>query len=179
MESLSLSRLCWLYARVGNLTFGGGDPTMAALQAETVMARGWLSREQYALVYGLARVTPGTNILAFCAGSAWRMLGWPGAIGGVLAVSLPSSLVVVWFTHAYQSLRSNALAMAAVDGTLAAAAGMMAAGAWQLLRPHLTKRRWLRTTLLYGASLALTLGFSVPPVPLLGAAFALGLAWEK
>ena len=70
----SLRRLFLIYARVSNLTFGGGDPTMAALQSELVASRGWLSPDKYALVYGLARITPGTNILAFCAGTAWYLM---------------------------------------------------------------------------------------------------------
>ncbi len=179
MEPLSLGRLTALFTRVGNLTFGGGDPTMAALQAEMVIARGWMPREQYALIYGLARVVPGTNLLAFCAGAGWRLLGWPGAIGAVMGVAMPSSFLVVLFTQSYQLLRSNPLAVAAIEGTLAAASGMMAAAVWQLLRPHLKSRRWPRTVLLYAASLVLSFSFSLPPVPLLGAAFAVGLVWEQ
>jgi len=55
MPPASLKRLTWIFLRVGNLTFGGGDPTMAALQSELVVTRRWLSAEQYALIYGLAR----------------------------------------------------------------------------------------------------------------------------
>jgi chromate transporter len=179
MEPLSLARMTALFTRVGNLTFGGGDPTMAALQAELIASRGWLSREQYGLIYGLARVIPGTNLLAFCAGAGWRMLGWPGAVGAVMGVAAPSAFLVVMFTHWYQALRANPLAMAAVEGTLAAAAGMMAAAVWQLLRPHLKRGRWVRASILYAASLALSFGLGVSPVPLLAGAFAAGLVWEQ
>src|SRR5580692_118610 len=98
MASLSLRRLSLICLRVSNLTFGGGDPTMAALQSELVTRHGWLSPEKYGLIYALARLTPGTNILAFCAGSAWDLKGWPGAILGVLAATVPSAAAVVLFT---------------------------------------------------------------------------------
>lgn len=179
MEPLSLGRLTALFTRVGNLTFGGGDPTMAALQAEMITSRGWMSREQYALIYGLARVVPGTNLLAFCAGAGWRLLGWPGAVGAVMGVAMPSAFLVVLFTHSYQMLRSSPLAVAAIEGTLAAAAGMMAAGVWQLLRPHLKPGCRSRTVLLYAVSLVLSFGFGLAPIPLLGGAFAIGLVWEQ
>src|SRR5579872_3489231 len=69
MSRISFKPFLWIFLRVGNLTFGGGDPTMAALQSELVHTRGWLTAEQYALIYGLARITPGTNLLAFSAAS--------------------------------------------------------------------------------------------------------------
>ena len=76
MPQPSLRRLTSIFFRVGNLTFGGGDPTMAALQSELVATRRWLDEEQYGLIYGLARITPGTNLLAFCAAAGWLIAGW-------------------------------------------------------------------------------------------------------
>src|SRR5678815_5612358 len=68
MTPFSLRRFALLLLRVANLTFGGGDPTMAALHRELVVKRGWLPPDRYGLIYSLARATPGTNLLAFCAG---------------------------------------------------------------------------------------------------------------
>ena len=87
MSALSLRRLLFLSLRVGNSTFGGGEPTMAVFQRELVGRRGWLSPEQYGLAYGLARVTPGTNVLAFCAAAGWQLLKWPGALAVVLGLA--------------------------------------------------------------------------------------------
>ena len=44
MPPVSLKRLTWIFVRVGNLTFGGGDPTMAALQSELVVTRALAER---------------------------------------------------------------------------------------------------------------------------------------
>src|SRR6266545_4318631 len=106
MPKLSLARLTGIYLRVGNLTFGGGDPTMAALQNELVVRHGWLTPEKYALTYALARITPGTNVLAFCAGSGWYILGWRGAAAAVLAASLPSAIFTVLLTAGYDAARA-------------------------------------------------------------------------
>src|SRR5882724_10401494 len=125
-----------LFLRVANLTFGGGDPTMAALQRELVVTRGWMTADQYGLIYSLARATPGTNVLAFCAGVGWQLARFRGALAAVLSASVPCAAAVVWFTFAYTRLQSNPRAMAAIGGTLAAAVGMMAAAAFQLLRPR-------------------------------------------
>ena len=64
MSRVSLKSLTWIFLRVGNLTFGGGDPTMAALQSELVGSRRWLSAEQYALIYALARITPASPLFS-------------------------------------------------------------------------------------------------------------------
>jgi len=47
VTSFSIRRLALLFLRVGNLTFGGGDPTMAALHRELVVSRGWLHIELF------------------------------------------------------------------------------------------------------------------------------------
>jgi chromate transporter len=177
MERL-LYRLFLIFLRVSNLTFGGGDPTMAALHAELVAARGWLSGEKYALIFALARITPGTNLLAFCAGAGWALSGWAGAVLSVLAATLPSAVVVLFLAVGYEAWKSNALAMAAIAGSLAAAVGMMATGAWQLLWPHLGSRRWWRTAIVFGASLLLSLKFSLSPIQVLALAAITGLLWR-
>jgi chromate transporter len=174
----SLRRLFVIYARVGNLTFGGGDPTMAALESELVASRGWLSPEKYALVYGLARITPGTNILAFCAGTAWELRGWPGALLAVFGATVPSAIVVVMLTAGFESVKQNTRAMAAVAGTLAAAVGMMAVSAWQLVAPQLRRRRVLRAVVFVAASLLLSYGLGMSPVAVLGLAALAGYFWR-
>ena len=178
MPPVSLKRLTWIFVRVGNLTFGGGDPTMAALQSELVATRRWLSAEQYALIYGLARITPGTNLVAFSAAAAWQILGWLAAILAVVAMTVPPSVAVVLLTSGYQAFHSNPLAMAAIGGTLAAASGMMATAAWQLLRPEVRAGRRLRAAVLFLASLGASLGFSMSPIAVLGLAAVVGMVWR-
>src|SRR5260370_1779201 len=136
MTSFSVRRFALLFLRVVNLTYGGGDPTMAALYRELVVSRKWITPEQYGLIYSLARATPGTNLLAFCAGVGWQLARFRGALAAVLSASIPCAIAVVWFTYAYTLWRSNALAMSAIGGTLAAAVGMMAAASFQLIRPR-------------------------------------------
>jgi chromate transporter len=176
-----LSRMTALYLRVSNLTFGGGDPTMAALYTELVERRRWLSAETYGLVYALARITPGTNMLAFCAGTAWAVLGWRAAVLAVVAATVPASIVVVLLTVGYGALQHHPRAMAAIGGTLAAAVGMMATSAWQLLASHLTAHGWrraLRAIALAGAALLLAVA-GIAPIGILALAGAVGFAWPS
>jgi chromate transporter len=182
MNSFSLGRLTGVFARVGNLTFGGGDPTVAALYSELVTSRRWLAPETYGLVYALARITPGTNVLAFCAGAAWELAGWAGALLAVLAATLPSAVCVVLLTLGYEAWKHNAVAMAAIAGTLAAAVGLMATSAWQLLAPSIATRDWrsmARGLMIAGAALWLPLQFHTSPVAVLGLAALAGFLWQE
>jgi chromate transporter len=179
MKSLSLPRLAGIYLRLGNLTFGGGDPTMAALYSELVKSRGWLTQEKYAVIYALARITPGTNILAFCAGSGWTLAVLPGAVVAVLATSVPCSLIAILLTFSYEAGNSGP-ARAAIGGTLAAAVGMTGTNAWQLLAPQIatrSRRRALRALTIACASLLLSFRFNVSPVQVLGLAALAGFLW--
>src|SRR5207237_2509210 len=164
MTSFSLRRFALLCLRVANLTFGGGEPTMSVFFRELVVSRDWLTRERYALIYSLARATPGTNILAFCAGVGWEVARWRGALVAVLSASIPCAAAVVWFTYAYILWRSKPLAMSAIGGTLAAAVGMMAAAAFQLLRPRWKPGSRFRAATLFAAGFLLSFGLTLPPI---------------
>src|ERR1700678_3574384 len=111
-----------LFFRVGVTVFGGGDPTIAILQRE-FYRRDWLSPEKFGIAFGLARLTPGTNVLAFCAAAGWYLLGLPAAPAAVLAVTIPASVLVVWLTPAYDLTGFYPLAQPPANALVPAAIG--------------------------------------------------------
>ena len=147
---------------------------MSAFYREFVERRGWLTREQYATAYALARVTPGTNLLAFSAGAGFLLHGLLGAIAAVIAISVPSSLLVVWISAGYQAGRVNPWVAAVVGGIIASAIGMMLASAWQLVQPRIRDGQWLRSLLLVaGAMFGLSV-FHITPIVILLVAGLIG-----
>src|SRR5207237_1262734 len=94
----SLGAIAGLFLRAGNLTFGGGHVITATLQRELVNRLGWLTLDQYGLAQSLAKITPGTGILAFCAATAWMLRRWTGALVAVVVASAPSAVFVVRLT---------------------------------------------------------------------------------
>ncbi len=176
--TLSLWKLFILHLKVGNTVFGGGDPTLAALHSEIVTNRKWISRERYSTVFALARITPGTNLLAFCAGISWELLGWAGAIASLLAMTAPAALVILLLTREYDIVKSNGAAMAMIGALMAAAVGMMAAAGWQLARPYMDRKRGLYAAALVTGAMVLSLGFSVSPVQILALGGAAGYIWQ-
>lgn len=179
MMSALPARLAVVFLRIGNLTFGGGDPTMAALQRELVDRRGWLTTEQYGLLFALARITPGTNVLAFCAGAGWRILGWRGAVLAVLCASGPSAILAVWLLSAYRAGASNFVVAAAMAGISAAIVGVMMAGAWLLVKPQFRGGNRLRPVAITGAAFVLAAVLAWPPVPILALAALAGWLWKE
>jgi chromate transporter len=178
VERPSLYRLFLTYLRLSNLTFGGGDAIMAAIYSELVTVRKWLSQEGYAIAYALARITPGTNVLALCAGSAWKIRSWPGAVAAVLAASVPSGIVVMLFTAGYGALQSSAAARGAIAGTMAATVAIMGTAACNLLRPYLDRTRWIPAVVIASASFVLLQWFAMTPIRVLGLAALTGTIWR-
>ena len=140
---------------------------------------GWLTLDQYGLAQSLAKITPGTGILAFCAATAWMLRRWSGALIAVVVASAPSAVFVVLLTWMFTSLTGNRPAQAVLASVLAAAVGMMWAAAWLIVQPMLTPTAWLRTTVMVvGAFLALW-RWSVSPIEILAAAALIGAVWSS
>jgi chromate transporter len=173
-----LAALTSLFARVGVTVFGGGDPTIAILQRE-FFRRGWLSPEKFAIAFGLARLTPGTNVLAFCAAAGWYILGLAGALAAVFAVTIPPSVLVVWITRAYDLTARSALARSIASALLAAAVGTMIGAALLLVRTQTTRARWLKPLVISIGAFLLASFIKLTPLPIIGIAAVAGFFWVE
>ncbi len=173
-----LTSLTRLFARVGVTVFGGGDPTIAILQREFYQ-RAWLSPEKFAVAFGLARLTPGTNVLAFCAAAGWYILGFAGALAAVLAITIPASVLVVWLTRAYDLTTRYALARAIANAMVAAAVGTMVGAALLLVRAQCTRGRWLRPTAIASGAFVLAYFVKLSPLQVIGLAALAGFFWAE
>lgn len=172
----TLAEITRLFGTYGNIAFGGGNPTMAVLQREMIDRRKWLSVDEVGVAYGLARVTPGTNLLAFCAATGWLLRGVGGATVALLAASLPCSVIATLITALYELWSGNRIIAAALNGAMAGAVAVMAAAGWTLVRPYLRLVPRLQAALLVAGSFVLGL-FSVAPLRVLLLAAAVGLIW--
>ncbi len=179
MTGIRLRALAATYFKIGNTTFGGGDPTMLALKHDLMDNKRLLTPEQFALTFTLSRVTPGTNMLAFCAATGYLLRGWWGAIVAVAAIAVPSSMLAVIVSGAFESWMSNAYGAAAINATLAAAVGMMFAGAWMIVKPHLRAGAWTRTLVILSGAFGLTWWVHLTPLQVIGIAAVVGAFWRE
>ncbi len=173
-----LTTLTRLFARVGVTVFGGGDPTIAILQREFYQ-RQWLSPEKFAIAFGLARLTPGTNVLAFCAAAGWYIRGLPGALAAVLAITIPASVLVVWLTRAYDLTGRYPLALSIANALVAAAVGTMIGAAVLLVRSQCKRGRWIRPIAISTGAFLLAYVVKLSPLQVIGVAAVAGFFWAE
>jgi chromate transporter len=173
-----LSDVTWLFFRIGNTTFGGGNPTIAVLQRE-FQERGWLTPEQFGIAFALGRVTPGTNLLAFCAAAGYYILGLTGAIAVVLAVTIPSSILVIWLTEVCDEGARHPLAQSIIGATIAAAVGSMIGAALLLVRSEFSKSNWLKPLVVATGAFVLAYVLALSPLAVIGVAALVGFFWVE
>ena len=174
MVPIRLADLVMIFLRAGNLTFGGGDPTVALLHHELVEKRSAITPQQYATCFALARVTPGTNVLAFSAAVAYLMRGWIGAILAVTAGSIPSAFIVLLATKLAVSDHQNLLMQSAIQAIIAAVIGLIAFTVVQMVRPRWNSGERIHVVLIVTLSLAAAAFGLLPPVAILGLAALYG-----
>jgi len=117
------------FYRAGSLVFGGGHVVLPLLQAE-VVPPGWVTTEAFIAGYGAAQAVPGP-LFTFAAylGAVMHQPpnGWSGAAWALVAVFLPSFLLVVGALPFWELLRFRASFQAALRGINAAVVGLLLA----------------------------------------------------
>ena len=121
------------FYRVGSLVFGGGHVVLPLLQAETVDT-GLVDVELFLAGYGATQAVPGP-LFTFAAFLGTAMdTGLPGWLNGLLclvAVFLPSFLLVIGVTPFWEQLRHNRRTQAALAGINAGVVGLLLAALYQ------------------------------------------------
>jgi chromate transporter len=118
-----------VFYRAGSLVFGGGHVVLPLLQAE-VVPRGWVTDETFLAGYGAAQAMPGP-LFAFAAFLGAASVVPPnGLIGGLIcliAIFLPSTLLVTGALPFWDSVRTRPSLRNALAGVNAAVVGLLAA----------------------------------------------------
>jgi chromate transporter len=112
------------------LTFGNGTIMAAVLQNTFVQQRQVLTNEQLLYAFALARVTPGQANL-YVASIAYMLFGFPGAALSMVAIALPSYLMIP-LLRSYEYVRGNAAVHGLARGLACTAVGLLLATTWNL-----------------------------------------------
>jgi chromate transporter len=115
------------FFRVGSLVFGGGHVVLPLLQSE-VVGPGWITNEQFVAGYGAAQAVPGP-LFTFAAYVGTVMgpepNGWTGAMLALVAIFLPSFLLIAGALPFWDLLRSVPVFQSALKGINAAVVGLL------------------------------------------------------
>jgi chromate transporter len=114
----------------GSLVFGGGGHVVLPLLQAAVVPPGWVSNDAFLAGYGAAQAVPGP-LFTFAAYLGAVMRDAPnGSLGALLcliAIFLPSFLLVIGALPFWESLRHMQRARAALAGVNAAVVGLLLA----------------------------------------------------
>jgi chromate transporter len=126
-------RLLDSFYRSGALVFGGGHVVLPLLQAE-VVPPGWVSNDTFLAGYGAAQAVPGP-LFTFAAYLGAVMgptpNGWPGGVLCLVAIFLPSFLLLIGVLPFWDMLRRRAAVQAALLGVNAAVVGLLLAALYR------------------------------------------------
>ena len=126
------------FYRAGSLVFGGGHVVLPLLQAEVVPA-GWVSNDHFLAGYGAAQAVPGPlfTFAAFLgATTTGSPSGWSGAALCLVAIFVPSFLLVCGVLPFWERLRANQSMRAALAGVNAAVVGLLLAALYDPVWTH-------------------------------------------
>lgn len=128
----SLLDLYLCFQGIALRSFGGVLPwTRRALVEE----RQWLSAEEFNDLLGLCQFLPGPNVgnLTIVVGS--RFQGIPGAIAALLGLTAIPVAIVIGLGALYQQYGQIPVVRGIIDGTAAAAAGLIGGMALKMAKP--------------------------------------------
>jgi chromate transporter len=166
------------FYRSGSLVFGGGHVVLPLLQAE-VVPPGWVTNDAFLAGYGAAQAVPGplftfSAYLGTVMGPAPN--GWLGGAICLVAIFLPSFLLLIGVLPFWDSLRRLSAVQSGLRGVNAAVVGLLLAA---LYNPVWTSAIHAPADFAIGIVAFLLLAlWSVPPwlVVVLGALGAAGVA---
>lgn len=117
------------FYRSGSLVFGGGHVVLPLLQAE-VVPTGWVTNDLFMAGYGMANAIPGP-LFTFSAylGAVSKPVpnGWLGGFISLIAVFLPSFLLIIGALPFWEKLRSLPKVRQSILGVNAAVVGILLA----------------------------------------------------
>lgn len=129
----AISRWPWLaqfdaFYRVGSLVFGGGHVVLPLLQS-AVVEPGWVDAQTFLAGYGAAQALPGPlfTFAAFLGAAIAEPGGAAGALICLVAIFLPSFLLVLGVLPFWEGLRRQRHLRAALAGVNAAVVGLLLA----------------------------------------------------
>lgn len=113
------------FYRVGSIVFGGGHVVLPMLERE-VVPTGWMTSETFLAGYGAAQAVPGP--LFTLSGYLGQIMGGgSGALIAVVAMFLPSFLLVIGTLPFWAVIRTMPRIQAALKGVNAAVVGILLA----------------------------------------------------
>ena len=132
------------------------------LLRRTFIANGSIDDFKHAGLVAVSRLTPGTNILAYCVGLGWSLHRWNGALAALIASSTPTSLIVCLLAVALVQIQEYVVVRVALAIGVLVATLLVLSSAWALLRPYTRGLALMRASLVAFLSGVMLLADATP-----------------
>jgi chromate transporter len=152
------------------VTFGGG--AQALFYQLGVAQTHWITRDDLTAVLAWGYATPGPAVFGIATFIGYRLAGLPGAIIGTIGIFMMPFVLSVFAARYLSHLLANPHATYVITGVGLAAAGLVAATAFNLL-PHHAMSLWQAVVVVL--SFAASLRWKLNPLFILIVAGAIGL----
>ncbi|MCS7194875.1 MAG: chromate transporter [Meiothermus sp.] len=157
------------FLRLGALSFGGGMANLPEM-ARVLIAKGWVTQQEFADGFALGQFVPGPNMLAvvFYGLSA---AGLPGVLAALFGMFLPGAVGAIWLVKGWQWMARSRWSRALRKALVPIAMGLSASMVLILVQLGVDGAAWL-----LGVSVAaLLIHRGVPVVWVMGGGAVLGV----
>lgn len=121
-----LAPLVMVFAYLSIVSLGGGSAVLPEMQRLCV-SHGWLTPDQFAQAYNLGQLAPGPNCMMVVL-IGYRVAGLAGAGAVLLSFLIPSALLALGASRAYNRIRGTQLQKHLRDSLAPITVGLIAAG---------------------------------------------------
>lgn len=118
--------------KIGAFTFGGGYAMIPLIEKEVVDNKGWISKEEFMDILVVSQSLPGALAINTSIFLGYKISGVLGAIIALLAVILPSFIIILIIAIFFMQFRDNYYVNAAFKGITAAVPMLVLVGAISL-----------------------------------------------
>jgi len=121
-----------LFLTLTTLALQGFGGVLALVQHELVVRRRWLTQEEFIEEWAAAQVLPGPNVINLCLILGSRYFGWRGAVVALAGLLCVPTLAVLVLAVLYARYGAHPVAVGALRGMGAVAAGLILAAGLRL-----------------------------------------------
>ncbi|NEU05412.1 MULTISPECIES: chromate transporter [Clostridium] len=115
-----LLKMFFTFLKIGSFTFGGGYAMIPLIEKEVVEVNQWLSKDEFLEILVIAQSFPGALAVNSSTFIGYKIGKFPGAILGLLGVTLPSFGIILIIAMFFSKFRNLAIVERMFSGINAA-----------------------------------------------------------
>ncbi|WP_423823264.1 chromate transporter [Salinisphaera sp. SPP-AMP-43] len=169
MDWQKQGQLVLAFTRIGLLGFGGGPSMIPLVHAEVVERYRWMSDTEFSDVLAIGNTLPGPIATKMAGTIGHRVGGYAGALGAVLAVTLPCVVAMIALLGLYMSHRDERWIAGMGQGVVPVVMIMMLKLSWDFWEKSRASLGWLVAGSMALASAGLIYGLGIHPGLVIGA----------